>query len=121
MISSRTPEGQPLKCPLCGKQSATELSPVAGDATCPACGVLLWERRDLVTRWRELLAKQLGVAPEKVDFDLLLSGELGLDSLAMIDLVMQLEEEFDLEIPADEVEHLQTLGDLLRWLLKRRG
>jgi anti-sigma B factor antagonist len=42
VISSRTPEGQPNRCPVCGSASKIEPSDPAGDAPCPACGHLLW-------------------------------------------------------------------------------
>lgn len=41
-ISSRTPEGQPNTCPVCGKQVEIEPSLPTGDAPCPHCGCLLW-------------------------------------------------------------------------------
>ena len=40
--SSRTPEGQPNRCPVCGKEIRIEPSHPAGDAPCPCCGHLLW-------------------------------------------------------------------------------
>ena len=42
--SSRTPEGEPLCCPLCGHEVRVEVSHPAGDAPCPHCGHLLWFR-----------------------------------------------------------------------------
>lgn len=42
MISSRTPEGTPNRCPVCGYQLKIEPSDPAGDAPCPRCGHLLW-------------------------------------------------------------------------------
>lgn len=41
-IASRTPEGQPNVCPVCGKYVQIEPSSAAGDAPCPYCGSLLW-------------------------------------------------------------------------------
>jgi anti-sigma B factor antagonist len=41
-ISSRTPEGQPNRCPVCGDSLTIEPSEPAGDAPCPRCGHLLW-------------------------------------------------------------------------------
>ncbi len=41
-VSTRTPEGQPHRCPLCGKPVVMEPSRPAGDAPCPHCGCLLW-------------------------------------------------------------------------------
>jgi anti-anti-sigma factor len=42
IISSRTPEGVPNRCPVCGSDLKLEPSDPAGDAPCPHCGVLLW-------------------------------------------------------------------------------
>jgi hypothetical protein len=41
-ISSRTPEGEPNHCPICGLHFQLEPSPPAGDGPCPGCGHLLW-------------------------------------------------------------------------------
>jgi hypothetical protein len=46
MISSRTPEGQPNRCPICRTACNVEPSNPAGDAPCPLCGHLLWFARD---------------------------------------------------------------------------
>lgn len=45
VISSRTPEGSPGSCPVCGASIQVEPSDPAGDAPCPACGHLLWFTR----------------------------------------------------------------------------
>jgi anti-anti-sigma factor len=42
VVSSRTPEGQPHHCPICGSDLRIEPSDPAGDAPCPQCGHLLW-------------------------------------------------------------------------------
>src|SRR5436305_5369278 len=42
VISSRTPEGTPNRCPVCGSHLRIEPSDPAGDAPCPRCGHLLW-------------------------------------------------------------------------------
>jgi acyl carrier protein len=133
IISSRTPEGQPNRCPLCGAAVAVEPSQPAGDAPCPHCGTLLWfiqspegprfYDRNRIEQLREhlqrRLAEQLGVEPEKLDLETLSTTDLAADSLDMVELVMELEEEFDLEISNDEQERIQTLRDLLRPLLQR--
>src|SRR5438093_12696465 len=68
MISSRTPEGDPNCCPVCGKGTSTEPSTVPlRDAPCPHCGSLLWfpnsaanaERVDLAQEMAALLAAKL--------------------------------------------------------------
>jgi hypothetical protein len=42
MISSRTPEGSPNECPICGDRVRIEPSILSNDAPCPSCGHLLW-------------------------------------------------------------------------------
>jgi hypothetical protein len=51
-ISSRTPEGEPNRCPVCRHQLTIEPSRPPGDAPCPRCGVLLWFAGDRVERAR---------------------------------------------------------------------
>ena len=107
-ISSRTPEGQPNRCPLCDKEVRIEPSTLFGDAPCPHCGQLLWfvnigtgirfydydSSERLRERLREFIAEQLGVSVDSLPTD---SGALkipGADSLDMAELLMELEEEF---------------------------
>ncbi|MEK6236520.1 MAG: hypothetical protein N2C14_17575, partial [Planctomycetales bacterium] len=46
MISSRTPEGEPLRCPVCQAEFQVDPCSVFGDAPCPACGCLFWFLRE---------------------------------------------------------------------------
>lgn len=108
-ISSRTPEGQPGRCPICRANVIIEPSLFFGDAPCPSCGHLLWfvqleqnvwlfegehssERKSRVLR---RIADQLGVdAAYLADHPSLMS-ELGADSLDFVELIMELDEELD--------------------------
>lgn len=119
-VSSRTPEGAPLCCPLCHTKGPVELSPVTGDATCPACGILLWRHRDMVATWREILVDQLGIKPSDVTFDARFIEDFGADSLVMVELVMQLEDSADIRISDHEAVNIRTFGDALRVLVKLR-
>ena len=110
-ISSRTPEGRSNHCPVCGSDVSIEPSVLFGDATCPHCGSLLWflnlqsqshvfERsrsRGIRERLIAIIAKQLGINPEEIVDDTSVIDDLAEDSLDTVELVMQLEEEFDLE------------------------
>ncbi len=65
---------------------------------------------------KEILCEQLDVEPEKVTMDSLIADELGADSLDVVDLVMSLEDEFGLEVPDEQAEHIRTVGDLVRFI-----
>src|SRR5690349_11316729 len=111
-ISSRTPEGTPGRCPLCGADLAVEYAAPAGDAVCPQCGCLVWETEQRWLALRNRISELLGVSPELVAPDMRVSDVLGKeagDSLDAVELVMELEEEFDLPIPDDEAASIHTL------------
>jgi hypothetical protein len=59
-ISSRTPEGEPQRCSVCGHEAPIELSAVSADALCPQCGSLLWLKQRRLPR--RSLGKRLRVA-----------------------------------------------------------
>ena len=63
---------------------------------------------------KDILVDQLDVEEEKVTLEASIIDDLGADSLDLVDLVMSLEEEFDVEIPDDQVENIKTVGDIIR-------
>ena len=65
---------------------------------------------------RDILVDQLDVEEEKVTMDASITDDLGADSLDVVDLVMSLEEEFDVEIPDTQVENIKTVGDIVRYI-----
>jgi len=119
-ISSRTPEGLPSRCPLCGADAAVVFSEPGGDAPCPGCGHLLWRAVELLERVRERLAETLGVDPEEVTAETSLE-DLGADSLDLAEVVMDFEEEFDLAISDADAEGIVTVGDVIRSIAEREG
>ncbi len=58
----------------------------------------------------DIVAEQLGVEKEKVSGETSFVNDLGADSLDTVELVMELEEEFDITIPEDAAEKIQTVG-----------
>ena len=108
IISSRTPEGLPHKCPVCGKMSRLEPSFPCGDACCPNCGHLLFWLRDRI-------ADQSGVATDQVRLSSSLD-KVGVDSLALVELVMDIEEHFQIAIPDADYERLRTVADVIRYI-----
>lgn len=65
---------------------------------------------------REIIVEQLGVDPEQVTREASFVEDLGADSLDTVELVMALEEEFDLEIQDEEAEKLATVGDAIEYI-----
>ena len=66
-----------------------------------------------------IVAEQLGVEKEKVKPETSFVNDLGADSLDIVELLMSLEEEFDLEIPDEDAEQIQTIGDAISYLKER--
>ena len=64
-------------------------------------------------RIKDIIIEQLGVTAEQVTPEAKFIEDLGADSLDTVELVMALEEEFGLEIPDDEAEKLQSVGDVI--------
>ena len=119
VVSSRTPEGLPSRCVLCGAENKLEFSDPGGDAPCPSCGHLLWFSARLLGAFQNRLAGVLAARGEPISPDTTLAG-LGADSLDLVELVMQLEEEFDLEVPVNMARSIETVGDAIRYIEQRR-
>lgn len=65
---------------------------------------------------RDILVEQLDVEEEKVSMEASIIDDLGADSLDVVDLVMSLEDEFDVEIPDDQVKNMKTVGDIVKYI-----
>lgn len=65
---------------------------------------------------KSIIVDQLDVDEEKVTMTANIQEDLGADSLDIVDLVMSFEEEFDLEIPDDQVENIKTVGDVVKYI-----
>ena len=73
----------------------------------------------LEKRVTDLIVEQLGVSRDEVVGKASFIDELGADSLDIVELVMSMEEEFDLEIPDEDAEKIQTIGDAIAYLEER--
>ena len=69
----------------------------------------------------EIIVEQLGVKPEEVVPEASFVDDLGADSLDTVELVMALEEEFGIEIPDEDAEKIQTVGDAIRYIDEKAG
>lgn len=66
----------------------------------------------------EIIAKQLDIDPKTITMESNLVEDLHADSLDIVELVMDMEQEFDTEIPDEELPKVQTVGDIVRYLQK---
>ena len=64
----------------------------------------------------EVVVEQLSVSADEVKGDAKFVEDLGADSLDVVELVMALEEKFDIEIPDDEAEKIQTVNDVVAYV-----
>ncbi len=67
-------------------------------------------------KMKEMIAEQLNVDAESVTEASSFKDDLGADSLDLFELVMALEEEYDVEIPAEDLEELTTVGAVMEYL-----
>ena len=63
-----------------------------------------------------IIAKELGIEKEEIKLDSRLAEDLGADSLDAVELIMALEEEFDIEIPDADAEKVVTVGDVVEYI-----
>ncbi|MHA6288365.1 acyl carrier protein [Maricaulis sp. CAU 1757] len=71
---------------------------------------------DVLERVKKIVIEHLDVDAEKVTENASFIDDLGADSLDNVELVMAFEEEFDIEIPDDAAEHIQTVGDAVKFI-----
>ena len=71
---------------------------------------------DIFGKVKEIVVEQLGVDEEEVTEQASFVDDLGADSLDIVELVMALEEEFDLEIPDEDAEKIATVGDAVNYI-----
>ncbi|HIV36916.1 MAG TPA: acyl carrier protein [Candidatus Negativibacillus faecipullorum] len=71
---------------------------------------------DVFEKVKKILCDQLDLEEEQVTEEAEVIEDLGADSLDIVDLVMTLEEEFDTEIPDEDIENLKTVGDIVKYI-----
>lgn len=65
---------------------------------------------------RTLICEQFGIEEDSVTMNSNIIGDFGADSLDVIDLAMSIEDEFDIEVPDDEIKKIVTVGDVVRFI-----
>ncbi|NLI92298.1 MAG: acyl carrier protein [Peptococcaceae bacterium] len=66
-----------------------------------------------------IVAEQVGIKAEEVTMDSDFKEDLGIDSLDIFEIIMELEEKFSLEIPTEDLEGMKKVADLVQYLDKR--
>ena len=70
----------------------------------------------MLEKMKEIIADQLSVSEDEVTLEASFKDDLDADSLDLFELVMALEEEYDVEIPSDDLAELNTVGDVTNYL-----
>ena len=75
---------------------------------------------DLQDKVKSIICDQLAVEAEKVTDTASFIDDLGADSLDIVELVMTMEEEFELDIPDDDAEKMRTVGDVIKYIKDKK-
>ena len=99
-----------------------DTSALWGAAT-PACRV---EREEIgvatvYERVQGIIAERLGVDEDKVTMDAEFIGDLNADSLDLVEVIMAMEQEFNLEIKDEDAENIRTVGDAVQYITEHGG
>ncbi len=78
------------------------------------------ETKSVAEQVKTIIQDQLGVKPEQIVPEAKFIGDLGADSLDAVELTMAVEEQFSIEIPDEEGEKLQTVGQLIAYVEERK-
>lgn len=76
-------------------------------------------RDEILEKVREIVSEQMGVDKNEINMETSFVNDLNADSLDTVELVMELEDEFDMSIPDEEAEKLQTVGSAVEFIEKQ--
>jgi acyl carrier protein len=79
------------------------------------------ERAEIESKFTELLVSELGLDEEKINPDARFEEDLEVDSLGVVELLMALEDEFDVTIPDEEAENLTTVREAIELVVAKLG
>ena len=65
---------------------------------------------------KAILAEQFDVEEDSITADTSIADDLGADSLDVVDLLMSIEDEFEIEIPDEEIDNIKTVGELVKYI-----
>lgn len=70
---------------------------------------------------RDLIVEEVGVDADQVTMEASFKDDLNIDSLDLFEMVMALEEEFDVEIPSEDLENMNTVGDIVTYIQNKQA
>ncbi len=70
---------------------------------------------------RAILCEQLDLEEDAVTMRSDIADDLGADSIDLVDLIMSLEDEFDMELPDEDIANIRTVGDIVNYIEARKG
>ena len=76
---------------------------------------------EIIEKVKSIIAEQLGVSLEEVQPSASFIEDLGADSLDIVELIMALEEEYDIEIPDEDAEKIQSVQDVISYITERQA
>ncbi len=131
--SSQVPQGVPHCCPFCG---ALLIGPSEryGTVTCPSCNRPLWFTKapdgvwfhdpesvaGVRARVIRIVCDHLGVNLDRINDGTTFTEDIGADTLDIVEMVMELEEEFGVTIPDGDAERMLNVGDVVSYFLRHR-
>ena len=76
--------------------------------------------QEIVEKLKKIIVEQLGASKESITMEATFVDDLSADSLDIVELIMSLEEEFDMEIPDSEAEKIVTVGDVVKYIQEHK-
>jgi acyl carrier protein len=101
-----------MLCPGCLPLCGTGRNPARVTPT----EQIFMAEKSIEEKVKDIIVEQLGVNPEQVTPQASFIEDLGADSLDIVELVMAFEEEFGVEVPDEDAEKLQTVGDVIKYI-----
>jgi len=82
----------------------------------PTIGATIVTNPSVEERVKKIVCDQMGTTPDKISRDTSFINDLGADSLDTVELVMEFEDEFEISIPDEDAEKIQTVGNAIEYI-----